>query len=79
MHICGIQKDGTDKPICRAAMAAKTLRTDKCLLKGTHNKYFRIFSLRGKIKDTMQVLLQPFKNVKGVIVYEPYKNRWQAN
>ena len=51
MHICGSEKDGTDKPICRAAVESKTLRTGKCLLKGTHNKCFRIFSLRSKIKD----------------------------
>ena len=28
MHICGIQKDGTDKPICRAAVETQMQRTD---------------------------------------------------
>ena len=28
MHIYGIQKDGTDKPICRAAMEKHIQRTD---------------------------------------------------
>ena len=27
-HIYGIQKDGTDEPICRAAMETQTQRTD---------------------------------------------------
>ena len=27
-HIYGIQKDGTDKPICRAVMETQMLRTD---------------------------------------------------
>ena len=29
-HIYGIQKDGTDESICRAAMETQTLRTDLC-------------------------------------------------
>ena len=28
MHIHGIQKDGTDEPICRAALETQTKRTD---------------------------------------------------
>ena len=28
MHTYGIQKDGTDEPICRAAMEMQTQRTD---------------------------------------------------
>ena len=28
MHIYGIQKDGTDEPICRTAMDTQTQRTD---------------------------------------------------
>ena len=28
MHICGIQKDGTDEFVCRAAMKKQQYRTD---------------------------------------------------
>ena len=28
MHIYGIQKDGTDEPICKAAVEMQTQRTD---------------------------------------------------
>ena len=28
MHIYGIQKNGTDEPICRAAMETQTYKTD---------------------------------------------------
>ena len=27
-HVCGIQRDGTDEPICRAARETQTQRTD---------------------------------------------------
>ena len=28
MHVYEVQKDGTDEPVCRAAMQAQTQRTD---------------------------------------------------
>ena len=34
MHIFGMQKDGTDQPICRAAVETDTLRTDLWALLG---------------------------------------------
>ena len=41
MYIYGIKKDGTDKPVCRAAMETQTQRTDICTRGGEKREWVR--------------------------------------